>query len=69
MEHGPGAGLFRHACLLPGGAEALYAGVGRPATDRTPFTGVPDPEEIARWASTGPMFGLEVVGPPLPADA
>jgi mannose-6-phosphate isomerase-like protein (cupin superfamily) len=57
--------------VLPGGAEALYARVGRPATDRTmpAFTGVPDPEEIARWGSTAPAFGLEVVGPPLAADA
>ncbi len=57
--------------VLPGGLEGLYAEVGRPAVQRTmpEFTGVPDPEEIARWNEIGPGYGVQVVGPPLAPDA
>jgi len=55
--------------VLPGGVEHLYQEVGRPAEQREmpEFSGTPDPAEIARWNATGPEYGLEVVGPPIPA--
>jgi quercetin dioxygenase-like cupin family protein len=54
----------------PGGLLALYDEVGVPAAEHRlpgPGDGIPLEEEIARWNEVGPRYGLEVVGPPLPA--
>jgi mannose-6-phosphate isomerase-like protein (cupin superfamily) len=57
--------------VVPGGLENLYREVGGPATDRSLPAPTPDETagEISRWATVAPGYGLEVVGPPLPADA
>ncbi len=57
------------ALTVPGGLMGLYDEVGVPATEmRLPGEdGRTVPEEIARWNEVGPRYGLEVVGPPLPA--
>ena len=54
---------------VPGGLMGLYDEVGIPATQmRLPGEdGLPMAEEIARWNEVGPRYGLEVVGPPIPA--
>jgi quercetin dioxygenase-like cupin family protein len=54
---------------LPGGLMGLYDEVGVPAREmRLPGEdGLPMEEEIARWNRVGPRYGLEVVGPPIPA--
>ena len=55
------------ALTVPGGLDALYTAVGSPAAERR----IPDPyapeAEIARWAEVGPLHGMQVLGPPLPA--
>jgi quercetin dioxygenase-like cupin family protein len=57
------------ALTVPGGLMGLYDEVGVPATElRLPGEdGLPMAEEIARWNEVGPRYGLEVVGPPIPA--
>jgi quercetin dioxygenase-like cupin family protein len=57
------------ALTVPGGLMGLYDEVGVPAREmRLPGDdGVPMAEEIARWNEVGPRYGLEVVGPPIPA--
>ena len=57
------------ALTTPGGLLGLYDEVGVPATERRlpNGDGRPLPEEIARWGEIGPRYGLEVVGPPIPA--
>lgn len=57
------------ALTMPGGLLGLYDEVGVPATElRLPgHDGLPMAEEIARWNVVGPRYGLEVVGPPIPA--
>jgi quercetin dioxygenase-like cupin family protein len=54
---------------VPGGLMGLYDEVGIPAAEmRLPGDdGLPMAEEIARWNEVGPRYGLEVVGPPIPA--
>lgn len=54
----------------PGGLFDLYDEVGIPATERRipGADGQPLDVEIPRWLETGPRFGLEVVGPPLPEE-
>jgi quercetin dioxygenase-like cupin family protein len=54
---------------VPGGLMGLYDEVGVPALEmRLPGEdGLPMAEEIARWNEVGPRYGLEVVGPPIPA--
>jgi quercetin dioxygenase-like cupin family protein len=54
---------------VPGGLMGLYDEVGVPARAmRLPGDdGLPMAEEIARWNEVGPRYGLEVVGPPIPA--
>lgn len=58
------------ALTTPGGLLDLYDQVGVPADERRlpDGDGRPLPEEIARWGEIGPRFGLEVVGPPIPAE-
>ena len=54
----------------PGGLMGLYDEVGVPAgVMHLPREGegLPMEEEIARWSEVGPRYGLEVVGPPIPA--
>lgn len=55
----------------PGGLLNLYDEVGVPAAERRlpGPDGLPMDVEVARWNEVGPRYGLEVVGPPLPADA
>ena len=57
------------ALTVPGGLMGLYDEVGVPATEmRLPGEdGRAVLEEIARWNEVGPSYGLEVVGPPIPA--
>jgi quercetin dioxygenase-like cupin family protein len=67
--HGPGP--VRYLALTePGHLLGLYDEVGVPATaHRIPGEGEGRPmaEEIARWNEAGPRYGLEVLGPPIPA--
>jgi quercetin dioxygenase-like cupin family protein len=57
------------AIVSPGGLMDLYDEVGRPAGKR----GLPEPDadqlqaDIARWLEASPRYGIEVIGPPLPA--
>lgn len=53
----------------PAGLMDLYDEVGMPATERRlPGTdGRSIEEEIPRWNEVGPRYGLQVVGPPIPA--
>lgn len=57
------------AIVAPGGLMDMYDGVGRPADARR----LPGPDEtdlagdIQRWLAAGPEYGLQVIGPPLPA--
>lgn len=53
----------------PGGLMGMYDEVGIPASERRlPGTdATPMDVEIARWNEVAPRYGLEVVGPPLPA--
>lgn len=57
------------ALTTPGGLLGLYDEVGVVAGERRlpNGDGRPLPEEIARWGEIGPRYGLEVVGPPIPA--
>jgi quercetin dioxygenase-like cupin family protein len=48
----------------PGRLLDLYHDVGTPAKDRVIPTEL-DPNEIDRWNTTAPRYGLEVLGPPL----
>jgi quercetin dioxygenase-like cupin family protein len=54
----------------PAGLMDLYDEVGMPALERR----LPGPdglsieEEIPRWNEISPRYGLQVVGPPIPAD-
>jgi quercetin dioxygenase-like cupin family protein len=59
------------ALMSPAGLSGLYAEVGTPALERR----VPDPPqeaemaaEFGRWAEVAPRYGLQVLGPPLPAE-
>lgn len=54
------------ALVAPGGLFDLYRQVGVPAETRS-IPQDPDPAEIARWGGIAAEFGLEVLGPPLPA--
>jgi len=58
------------AFTVPGSLMGLYDEVGIPAAEmRLPGDdGVPMAEEITRWNEVAPRYGLEVVGPPIPAD-
>lgn len=49
---------------VPAGLLDLYRDVGIPA-DARGIPPHPDPGEFARWTSTAPRYGLEVLGPPL----
>ena len=60
------------ALMTPAGLSKLYSEVGTPALERR----VPDPPqeaevaaEISRWGEVAPRYGLEVLGPPLPAPS
>jgi quercetin dioxygenase-like cupin family protein len=57
------------ALTVPGGLMGLYDEVGVPAREmRLPGDDGPAmADEIARWNEVGPRYGLEVVGPPIPA--
>jgi mannose-6-phosphate isomerase-like protein (cupin superfamily) len=49
--------------VTPGGAEAFFAAVGRPAAgDGLP---PPGPLDIPRLTEVGARFGIEIVGPPM----
>jgi quercetin dioxygenase-like cupin family protein len=54
---------------VPGGLMGLYDEVGIPAADmRLPGDdGLSMSDEIARWNEVAPRYGLQVVGPPIPA--
>ena len=54
----------------PGGLMGLYDEVGVPAGGMhvpREGEGLSMEEEIGRWNEVGPRYGLEVVGPPIPA--
>src|SRR5689334_23185398 len=59
------------AIAAPGALMSLYDEVGRPAGGRE----LPPPDQdllmadVHRWLETAPRYGLQVVGPPIPADA
>jgi len=59
------------AIAAPGALMSLYDEVGRPAGNRQ----LPPPDQdllmadVHRWLETAPRYGIQVVGPPLPADA
>jgi quercetin dioxygenase-like cupin family protein len=57
------------ALTVPGGLMGLYDEVGVPAQAmRLPGEdGLSMTEEIERWNEVGPRYGLEVLGPPIPA--
>jgi quercetin dioxygenase-like cupin family protein len=57
------------ALTVPGGLMGLYDEVGIPAREmRLPGEdGLAMADEIAKWNEVGPRYGLEVVGPPIPA--
>jgi quercetin dioxygenase-like cupin family protein len=63
----------RPSCVLaftvPGNLMGLYDEVGKPALEhRLPgLDGDPAEVEIRRWNQVGPTYGLEVIGPPIPA--
>jgi quercetin dioxygenase-like cupin family protein len=52
---------------VPAGIEGLYRSVGTPAAARVIPDAYPPGSEMARWGEYAPSFGLEVLGPPLPA--
>jgi hypothetical protein len=54
---------------VPGRLLDLYDEVGVPAEERRlpGEDGLPMDVEIARWNEVAPRYGLEVVGPPIPA--
>ncbi len=56
---------------VPGGLMSLYDEVGIPARERRipGEDGTPMAEEIARWSEVAPRYGLQVVGPPIPAPS
>lgn len=57
------------ALTVPGGLLHLYDEVGVPAAARRipqAGEGRSMSEEISRWNETGPRYGLEVIGPPIP---
>ena len=58
------------ALTVPGGLLDLYDEVGVPADAMRvpgPGDGLSMEDEIARWNEVGPRYGLQVVGPPIPA--
>jgi mannose-6-phosphate isomerase-like protein (cupin superfamily) len=56
------------ALATPGEVLQLYEDIGRPAEHRR-LPGVPpSPEEIGRWMETAGRYGIEVLGPPPPAE-
>ena len=59
------------ALTVPGRLLSLYDEVGMPAAERRlPGTdGRTLEDEIPRWNKVGPSYGLQVVGPPIPAPA
>ncbi len=56
--------------IAPAGLMGLYDEVGMPARERRlpGNDGLSIEQEVPRWIETSPRYGLEVVGPPLPAD-
>jgi oxalate decarboxylase/phosphoglucose isomerase-like protein (cupin superfamily) len=64
-----GAGPARFLALtVPGSMVDLYDEVGRPAGTRgLPDGGVPM-EDIARWIELSAGYGIQIVGPPIPAE-
>ena len=57
------------AVVAPGGLMDLYDEVGQPAVERRlPGTdGAALPADVQRWLEAAPRYGIEVLGPPLPA--
>lgn len=57
------------ALALPGNVMDLYDEVGAPAPERRlPDAGVTG-DDVARWLTAAPGYGLRVVGPPIPEAA
>lgn len=56
--------------IAPAGLLGLYDEVGMPARERRlpGDDGLTVEQEVPRWIEVSPRYGLEVVGPPLPAD-
>ncbi|MCD2194722.1 cupin domain-containing protein [Actinomycetospora endophytica] len=63
---GPGPARFV-ALTVPGSLMDLYDELGRPATERRVPTGDVPAQDIARWMELSAAYGIQVVGPPIPA--
>jgi quercetin dioxygenase-like cupin family protein len=58
------------AVVAPGGLMSLYDEVGQAAARRElPGNTQPLAEEIQRWIEISPRYGLQILGPPIPACA
>jgi quercetin dioxygenase-like cupin family protein len=57
------------AIVAPGGLMDLYDEIGQPAAERRlpGADGAALPEDIQRWLEAAPRYGIQVIGPPLPA--
>ncbi len=53
---------------VPGGLLDLYGEVGRPAPERRLPDGGAPAEDVARWIERSAGYGIEIVGPPIPAE-
>jgi quercetin dioxygenase-like cupin family protein len=55
--------------VAPGGLMDLYDEVGQPAAERRlpGDDGAPLMADVQRWLEKAPSYGIQVVGPPLPA--
>jgi quercetin dioxygenase-like cupin family protein len=57
------------AVVAPGGLMDLYDEVGQPAAERRlpGADGAALPADVQRWLEAAPRYGIQVLGPPLPA--
>jgi quercetin dioxygenase-like cupin family protein len=55
--------------VAPGGLMDLYDEVGQPAVERRlpGPDGAALPDDVQRWLEAAPRYGIQVIGPPLPA--
>ena len=53
---------------MPGGLLDLYGEVGEPAPERRLPDGGAPAGDIAGWIERSGGYGIEIVGPPIPAE-